>query len=359
MAKNTIHLLFSVLCVTICMFAVDVTAKTYVDTKERFAIELPADWHLAPVPLDTSGMVFKKSVDLSPGLMRVQVAPWTLGRSAKAHLDEVMAPFKAEIGFHQKSNRIKKRGAWVRHQVSFSMFASGDARLVRHAQLEMIIAYGHVYILYFECLGKGWKYFSSDLRRMQKSFEPKMNADTYAGLIGEWADVSDGKALILTGDNQFEMSHLQGTYAVDGGQLILSLPKGEERFRYELRDHRLRLSNSNLNVPQVFRPVSLLKTQKDKVSQTTGGAQSITLMRLYGKWRVVDQAQTEPLTLFLSPTGSMAFGPMNGRWSYENYRLTLVSVSGVQRTYHLSLDGERIRMSGGDLDKEVILVKAK
>ena len=341
------------------MVSVQATAKTYVDTKERFEIELPADWRLAPVPLDTSGMVFKKDVDLSPGLMRVQVAPWTLGNSSEAHLAQVMAPFKTEIGFYQKSSRLKNRGGWTRHHVSFSMFANGDARLVRQAQLEMIIAYGHVYVIYFECLEKGWKFFSNDVRRMQKSFQPKLNAETYAGLTGEWADVTDGKSLVLTRNNQFEMSHLKGAYAVDGGQLILSLPQGQERFRYELKKNRLWLFNSNLNEPQVFRPVSLLKTQNKAVAVSSDRAQPITLMRLYGKWRVVDQALTDPLTLFLSPTGSMAFGPMNGRWTYENYRLTLVSVSGVQRTYHLSLDGDRIRMSGGDLEKEVILVKAK
>ena len=179
----------------------------------------------------------------------------------------------------------------------------------------------------------------------------------YAALIGEWAEVGQGTNMILKNNNDFEMAHLRGQYTADGGKIVLHLPSGRETFRYQVQDRTLSLFNSNLSEPQIFKRVALLATKKPSIPTTK--AKTIKRMQLYGKWRVVDQALSEPLTLFLSPTGTMAFGPMHGRWKYEHFRLTLTSVNGTERVYHLSLDGTRMRMSGGDLEDEIILVRAK
>ena len=350
---------YNVLALFFVFGALSAAAAPYNDTKDRFEIDLASGWRLAPVPLDGTGMVFKKDVDLSPGLLRVHVAPWEPGLSVRSQFQKLMEPFEAEIGFHEISRRVQNKGGWLRHHINFTMFANGDARVVRKAQLEMIVAYGSAYVIYFECLEKGWKYFSADLRLMQKSFKPKINRDTYAAVVGEWADVENGQSFILRKNNEFEMSHLKGIYTVDGGQMLLYLRDGQERFRYRLQQKKLYLSNSNLTRPQTFKRIDLLRTKSTGSKKKEQKPKSVKRMDLYGKWRVVDGSLAEPLTLFLSPTGTMAFGPMHGRWKYDNFTLTLTSVSGTQRVYHLSLDGRRMRMSGGDLDNEIILVRAK
>ncbi len=351
--------IYSALAICFAFGPFSAAAAPYNDTKDRFEINLASGWRLAPVPLDGTGMVFKKEVDLSPGLLRVHVAPWEPGRSARTQFNKLMQPFEAEIGFHEISRRVQNKGGWLRHHINFTMFANGDARVVRKAQLEMIVAYGHAYVIYFECLDKGWKYFSSDLRVMQKSFKPKINSAIYDTVVGAWSDIENRQSLKLKKNNEFEMSHLKGIYTVDGGQMILFLKDGQERFRYQIKKNRLHLSNSNLSQPQIFKRVDLLKTNSQATKKQVKQVKTVKRMDLYGKWRVVDGSLSEPLTLFLSPTGTMAFGPMHGRWKYEDFSLTLTSVNGTERVYHLSLDGRRMRMSGGDLEQEIILVRAK
>ncbi|MBL91297.1 MAG: hypothetical protein CMH56_05720 [Myxococcales bacterium] len=345
------------LTVLVCALGRPAVAKQYEDTKNRFALELAAGWQLAPVPLDTEGMVFKKEVDLSPGMLRVKVMPGATGDALASHVNRVLLPFKSEIGFKQESTRAVRINGIKGQKVIFTMFANGDARFVRRAQLNVLLAYGHVHVIYFECLQKAWRYFAPDLSHMLKRYEPRSGRDAYQLLVGEWADVIDGKKLRLGADNTFKMKHLEGIFTADGGQMVLFLKNGKERFRYRIKNGKLYLRNQNLGVDQVFQPIKL--KNKTNKNQNIVAGKPPDRDSLYGKWRVVDQALAEPLTLFLSPTGSMSFGPMNGRWTLTSHRLSLTSVNGIERTYHISIHQGRMRMSGGDLDKELILVCAK
>ena len=352
-------IVFSVL-LSFCVLASDpALAKHYEDTKNRFAMELAAGWQLAPMPLDSEGMVFKKQVDLSPGLLRVRVLPWTQGVALEQLAARQLADFKREIGFRSESSRSIRINGKRAHREVFTMFANGDARFVRRGQLNVMLAYGSLHVIYFECLQKAWKYFAPDLSYMVKRYRPQVNARKYQSLIGEWQDVQDGKKLVLNAENTFQMKHLKGTYEADGSRLVLFLPQGKERFTYRLQQGNLHLSNANLNAAQIFRRARSPKVLGTKRDEPITSAKPPTREEVYGQWRVADQTLTEPLTLFLSPTGSMAFGPMNGRWDLKEHRLSLISVDGTQRTYHVSLNGGRMRMSGGDLDRELILVRAR
>ena len=351
---------FKIICLAVLLgsFGRPAAANHYEDTKNRFALELAAGWQLAPVPLDTEGMVFKKEVDLSPGMLRVKVvAANPPGDSLASHVRRVLLPFEREIGFHQESTRAVRINGIKGQKIIFTMFANGDARFVRRAQLNVLLAYGHIHVIYFECLQKAWRYFAPDLSHMLKRYEPRAGRDAYQPLAGEWADVVDGKKLRLGADNTFDMKHLEGMFTADGGEMILFLKNGKEKFRYHINQGKLYLRNHNLGEAQVFRPLKL--SQKTKKNTRVVDSKPPDRDSLYGKWRVVDQALAEPLTLFLSPTGSMSFGPMHGRWALESHRLSLTSVNGTQRIYHVSIHQGRMRMSGGDLDKELILVRAK
>src|SRR5688500_18461584 len=106
--------------------ALPAMAKPYVDTKKRFSVELPEGWRLAPLPGDTSGMVFQKSVDGVPGTLRVSVRPLAPGETTKTSLDEVEEVAKSELGYKAGGDLPTSVGLLPAMRRTFSVFASGD-----------------------------------------------------------------------------------------------------------------------------------------------------------------------------------------------------------------------------------------
>src|SRR5688572_27570137 len=85
-------------CATLLLSSTAAFAKPYVDTKKRFQIEMEAGWSLTPMPGDTLGMVFKKTVDGVPGILRVSVRPLKPLETTKQTLDAMEESAREEIG---------------------------------------------------------------------------------------------------------------------------------------------------------------------------------------------------------------------------------------------------------------------
>src|ERR1044071_5649442 len=100
----------------------------YDDTKHRFCIHLESGWQLAPMPGDTSGMIFKKVVDGVPGILRVSIRDIKAGETPKQTLDDEEAGAKAELGYKAGSDTPTSIGLLPRTRRTFSVFASGDGQ---------------------------------------------------------------------------------------------------------------------------------------------------------------------------------------------------------------------------------------
>jgi hypothetical protein len=48
---------------------------------------------------------------------------------------------------------------------------------------------------------------------------------------------------------------------------------------------------------------------------------------------------------------------LSGRWRYSTGRLTITSTANVEVTYSASLNDGKLILGGGDLDKEITLVR--
>ena len=59
--------------------------------------------------------------------------------------------------------------------------------------------------------------------------------------------------------------------------------------------------------------------------------------------------------MILSASGSVAFGGLAGSWRFSTGRLTITSTAGQTITYAASLDGSKLLLSGGDLERELTL----
>lgn len=332
--------------------------STYVDTKQRFAVKLPLGWRLHPMPGDTRGMMFRRDVDGAFAVFHVAVRPMRAGETLGDSLEEATRPLKAEIGFARGQDLPTSIGLQPGMRRSLTVYASGDQRTVRAVELYVLHAFGHVHTLHFESLQTERARFARDQDRLVGSYDARAGKKLYGDLVGQWESASGAPRLVLTEEGRFKLGPLAGTWSTDGGKLSLHLEQGTERYRYALKGRRLTLHSANLDEPTVYERSGSARFSSDDDGDGKGAKQSpATRGQLVGRWRVIGQASTEPLVLHLAPSGSVAFGPLSGRWEFSRGLLTITSTAGESVTYHASLDGGRLVLGGGDLDREMKLLR--
>ncbi len=329
-------------------------AKPYVDTKKRFSLDLAAGWQMAPMPGDTQGMIFKKSMDGVPGSFRVSVRELLPGELPGKTLDAFEAPFHDEIGFKPGTDVPAQVGLFPAIRRTFSVYASGDAQTVRAIEVYVVHAFGFAHVLHFETVDSAKGRFARDVDHLIGTYECLAGRAMVGPLVGKWRDDDGGHALTLDEDGRFALGPLVGTWRADRSLLALRLPGGEERYRYELQDATMKLTSSNLDgVKTYVRQGPARFVEKAAPKKQT----ALTRQMLIGSWRVVDAASTDPLTLKLAPSGSVAFGGLSGRWDFSTARLTITSTAGVTITYSASVTDGKLSLEGGDLDRPITLVR--
>jgi hypothetical protein len=352
MRFQTTLAVISVLCAL--TFAAGVAAKPYEDTKKRFSIELEPGWQLAPLPGDTTGMVFRKKLDATPASLRVMVRLQKPDETTKTALDAFEEGFKTEIGYKPGGDVPASVGLMPAVRRTLTVYASGDKNTVRAIEVYALFAFGHVHLLHFETLEKKRGAFTRDLDRLLGSYKPLAGKGVYAPLAGTWINTGGGPDLVLEEDGHFKMGPLSGGYQADGAKLTLFVTQGAEAYRYVIDPKELVLTSPNLGGDLKFRRsgAQRVKIDEDKKPVVTG---PLTREQLIGTWKVLDSESTDPLVLHLAASGSVAFGGLAGSWRYSTGRLTIVSTANVTVTYSASLTEGRLVLGGGDLDKELTL----
>lgn len=331
-------------------------AKPYTDTKKRFTLELEAGWELAPIPADTLGMNFRKKHNGVPGSLHVMVRTLKPAETTKQTLDELEEGFQAELGYKAGGDVPTSVGLLPAVRRTFTVYASGDASTVRAVELYALHAFGHAHVLHFETLEKSRSAFSRDLDRMLASYQALAGKGDNAPLVGTWINLDGGTDLLLEEDGSFKLGPLAGGYRAERGGLTLFPAQGAapEAFSYVLDGANLTVANRNVGEMRFKRSGAARFKHVDDTPKVTG---PLTREQLIGGWKVVDAASTEPLRLQLAASGSCSFGPLSGRWRYSTGRLTITSTADVTITYAASLTAGKLVMSGGDLERELTLVR--
>jgi hypothetical protein len=328
----------------------------YEDTKSRFCVHQEPGWSLAPIPGDTSGMVFRKTIEGVPASLRVMVRAQRSGETTKQALDEVEDAFKTEIGYKAGGDVPSSIGLLPAVRRTFSVYASGDKNTVRAIEVYALFAFGHAHIIHFETLEKKRGAFTRDLDRMLASYKALAGKGTYAPLAGTWINTGGGPDLTLEEDGHFKMGPLSGGYQADAGAIVLTVKEGGEKYRYQVSGNTLTLSSPNLGGDLVFKRSGAQRVKMDEPDKpkVTG---PLTREQLIGTWKVLDKESTDPLKLQLAASGSCAFGPLSGRWRYSTGRLTITSTQNVTITYSASMEDGKLVLGGGDLESELAFIR--
>jgi hypothetical protein len=348
-------LVVSALSSTTTMAAAPDKSGPYVDTKKRFELRLAGGWELAPLPGDTLGMNFRRIQNGVPASLHVMVEKAGPGQTVAQTLQKADAGFRTELGYNPGTDVPVTVGELQGIRRSLSVYASGDKNTVRAVELYVLHAFGFAHVLHFETLEKKRSAFTKDLDRMLASYVALAGRELVAPLSGLWINTGGGPDLTLEDSGEFHMGPLNGGWQADGGQMVLNIASGAERYRYQHSGDTLTLSSPNLGGDLVFRrsTTGIKKKAPEKAPPTRYGA--LRREELIGSWTVLDQASTEVLKLRLASSGSVSFGPLSGRWRYSTGRLTITSTAGSTITYAASLTAGNLVLSGGDLESELVL----
>lgn len=333
--------------------------KPFTDSRDRFKLTLPPGWELAPQPGDTEGMVFRRRAGDVPGIVSVKVSLATATDAHGVVMDKRVKPFEREIGYDKLQEGEAKVGDFRALRRVHTVFLNGDSELKRYSVDHVLLAYGNAHYIHFETAEGHYKDFQRDLDAMLRTYAPLAGRATYAAVVGRWQQVGggEGPALVLAPDQFFELGARNGTYRADGKRLTFIETLGQEQFRYLVDEDVLTLQGDRLKEPVSYRRdragVRMSRKSDEEQEADARRALKITRELVVGAWVVAEGG--DAFEMLLSEGGAFRFGPMTGRYTLKDNLLSVESASGVRVTYHLSHDGKRLRMMGGDLDKPLVL----
>jgi hypothetical protein len=339
-----------------------IAAKPYEDTRHRFRVELPDAWQLSPQFGDTHGMVFQRSVgarhrkSLATLIIHVDSVP---ASDAKAYADAHEKALETQPGFERKSEGATTIGGLPALVREYKSFASKKQEIEKKMRAHVLEAAGHHYLIHVETTARDFNKIESDLKTILKSFTPSAGEkkdpvsmkieETLETpiLAGRWTN-DDGLVMVLGGDGSFALAEAVGRYEVKDNVLTMIIPgQGRESFTFVLDGiaGTLTLSSPNLGSPMTYR-------RGGNAPARTSGDDAKDLA---GKW--ITPTANGPLVLELRKDKSFTMGSSSGQWAAGANRLTLIKGGAETVSYIFRREGDRLALSGGDLEVEVVFTR--
>lgn len=337
-------------------------AKPYEDTRHRFTVELPETWALTPQFGDTSGMVFQRSIgvrqreSLATLIIHVDSAP---ASDAKEYADAHEKALRAQPSLARKNEGAVTVGGNAALFREYRAMAGKKPKIEKTIRAHFLEAAGHHYLIHIESPSRDFAKIEADLAKILASFTPKagggddrgreairIDAATAPPINGRWVN-DDGLLMVLGGDGSFALAEATGRYEVKENTLTMIIPgQGRESFTFVFDGvaGTLTLSSDNLGTPMIYRraPAGSSKPSKDP---SQDGA-------LAGKW--ITPTANGPLIMELRANRTFSMGASNGQWTNTAKTLTLIKSGSESVTYNFQRDGDRLALSGGDLEVEVV-----
>jgi len=332
--------------------------KLFTDARDRFQLSLPSGWELTPRAGDTEGMCFRRKGREIPANMCVRVDALGLSDTPASIMNARGRMFEREMGYDKMAEAEVRFGDLRYLRRVHTAAINGDTELKRYSVDHVLLAYGNAHYIHLETRDGHYPQYAKDLEAVLKSYIPMAGKKLYQPVVGRW-EMSGGAQpldLVLAPDQFFTMGTRSGLYRIDGRRLTLTEALGTETFKYMLQDDQLTLQPDHRDALTFRRGVGGPSSKEEDSEEGQAKARralKITREVIVGTWVVVEGG--DGFEMVLTDSGSMRFGPMNGRFELKNNLLSIESVTGVRVTYHVSYDGKRIKMTGGDLDKALVL----
>lgn len=320
-------------------------AAPYEDLKQRFRLDLPEGWRWTPQPGDTQGEWFRKDDTGAIGNFGVRIVKLTQGMRLSDFAAQTESAVHGEPGYRKLSETPSMLGTHPTIKREYVMFVAGSETMQRRAEEQFLVNGSYGFWLHFETLAEGFDLFQRDVDHLFATFIPiaggqraKIAGKKAQTLIGHWLKVDDSLEFDLRLDGTLRLGDQNGTYVVDNDELTITIPgKVMEKFHYAFLSGELVIAGPHLDEPIRYRRVAAPRTI------------------LFGTW----QPRSKGASLRLSSGGAFVFGDKTGAFKLSDDLLTLKRKDGAELTYVFLLDGDLLKLSGGDLSDEVLFDRVK
>jgi hypothetical protein len=335
-----------------------IAARPYEDTQHRFRLDLAPGWELAPRFGDTLGMVFEKTFPdrhrSGLALFMVRIAPpGTAG--TKTYAGAIERAFESQPGYRSLGEQRTRVGVYPGFVRRYRMNVADGAKLEKRVEAHFFEAEGRIFLVHVEGGSREMEKIGGDVRAMLASFvahraaeespdidppdAPRSEAQaSRQELTGRFVN-ADGLMLTLDDGGTFSLADVTGTYEVQGDQLSLITGGKRQSFRFALGPDGLELTSPKLPKPIVYR-------RAPKATPRTAGD-------VVGSW----QAMGADARLDLEANGRFRMGDVEGTWSLAEGRLRLEKSPSEVITYDVERTGDRLILSGADLDRPATFQK--
>jgi hypothetical protein len=335
-------------------------AKPYEDTRHRFRVELPEGWALTPQFGDVHGMVFQRTLGTrqrrSLGTLIIHTDS-SSGVDTKQYAEQHERALSTQGGFERVKESAVMIGGLPALAREYRALASKKPEIKKTMRAHFLEVNGVKYLLHFESITRDFTKLEGDITTVLASFTPLAKSSgssetaeqiaieperAAANLAGRWVN-DDGLVMVLGGDGSFALDEANGRYEVRDNVLTMIIPdKGRESFTfaYDAGEGTLTLSSPNLGEPMLYRRVGASSAKASPTGDLTG------------RW--ITPTASGPLVLDLRRDKSFVMGSSTGQWSVSGDRLTLIRNGADMLRYTFRLNGDRLALSGGDLEVEVV-----
>lgn len=230
----------------------------YQDIHQRFTVDLPNEWQLAPMPGDTGGVTFRRTREGVLAICSIRIT--NLKRmSLDTYVKKLIASNENEKGYRaliQEPDTLAGAPAYRRR---FALDVDQEGKIKKTVEERIAIANGIGYIIHVETLEGAFDSFVADFQHFIDTFKPAgseqpTSAQPSMGrfpVVGIWRMEGDANTVLALNPNgTLTMSGFTGLYRVEGGKLVVQLTGGiQEVFTWNLVGDTLTLVSPTLGEP--------------------------------------------------------------------------------------------------------------
>jgi hypothetical protein len=227
----------------------------YEDIHQRFSVDLPAEWQLAPMPGDTGGVTFRRTREAALAICTIRISElkkMTLDAYTKKWTDSI-AQLQGYKAGEVKPDKVAGAPA---SRVKYSLPVDQEGKIRKTVEDRIVLINGVGYMIHTESLDQSYDSFASDFAHLVETFKPagsdqKATQQQTIGnlaVVGIWRMQDDrNTVLTLNPNGTMTMAAYTGLYRIDGPRLIMQLTGGtQEIFTWNVVGDTLTLVSPQL-----------------------------------------------------------------------------------------------------------------
>jgi hypothetical protein len=231
----------------------------YEDIHQRFTVDLPEQWQLAPMPGDTGGVTFRRTRDQARAIGSIRITE-VKKMSLDAFEKSVVSQTEKQKTYRRLAAGIDKLAGVAAYRHRYALDIDEEGKMKKTAEDRMAVINGIGYVIHAESLEQTFDSFAIDFTHFIDTFRPagqqgpsqvqQANAARLV-LVGVWRMEDDRNTVMqLNPNGTMAMAGLTGMYRIDGNKLIMQIAGGQsESFTWSLADDTLTLTAPQLGDP--------------------------------------------------------------------------------------------------------------